>query len=378
MKIKFIGGFTNMKIFCSKEALLSGVNAVQRAVSSKNTLPILQGILIKAEQQSLHFAATDLEMGIRCEIPAQVIEEGIMVVPAKLFTEVVRKLPDTTITLEEVDKAITISYYQSEIILNGFDPEEFPLLPDLLDPISFTLATTIFKNMIRQTVFSCAVEENRPVFNGTLLQIEGSSLRLVATDTHRLAYSIAEIPNPEASQFSGIIPAKTLSEIYRLLRDEDEILTINFSNNQVVFQFGSIYLVSRLIEGQFPNFKQVIPQTCETKVNLSVRSFLEAVERASLLSRDKSGANIIKINVEENQLRIDQTSEFGKISEQINIELEGKNVMIAFNAKFLIDALKVIDSDQIIFELSGPFSPGVMRPLDNPNYLYLVLPVRTS
>jgi len=146
----------------------------------------------------------------------------------------------------------------------------------------------------------------------------------------------------------------------------------------VVFQFGSIYLVSRLIEGQFPNFKQVIPQTCETKVNLSVRSFLEAVERASLLSRDKSGANIIKINVEENELRIDQTSEFGKISEQINIELEGKNVMIAFNAKFLIDALKVIDSDQIIFELSGPFSPGVMRPLDNPNYLYLVLPVRTS
>ena len=367
-----------MKIFCSKDALLSGVNAVQRAVSSKNTLPILQGILIKAEQQSLQFAATDLEMGIRCEVPAQVIEEGIMVVPAKLFTEVVRKLPDTTITLEERDKAITISYHQSEIILNGYDPEEFPLLPDLLDPISFTLTTTIFKNMIRQTVFSCAIEENRPVFNGTLLQIEGSSIRLVATDTHRLAYSIAEIPNPEESNFSGIIPAKTLSEIYRLLRDEDEVLTINFSNNQVVFQFGSIYLVSRLIEGVFPNFKQVIPQTCETKVKLPVRSFLEAVERASLLSRDKNGANIIRINVENNELRIDQTSEFGKISEQINIELEGKDVMIAFNAKFLIDALKVINSEQIIFELSDPFSPGVMRPLDDPNYLYLVLPVRTA
>jgi len=367
-----------MKIFCSKDALLSGVNAVQRAVSSKNTLPVLQGILIKAEQQSLQFAATDLEMGIRCEVPAQVIEEGIMVVPAKLFTEVVRKLPDTTITLEEKDNSITICYHQSEIILNGFDPEEFPLLPDLLDPISFTLTTAIFKNMVRQTVFACAVEENRPVFNGTLLQIEGSNLRLVATDTHRLAYSIAEIPNTEEANFSGIIPAKTLSEIYRLLRDEDEVLTINFSNNQVVFQFGTIYLVSRLIEGQFPNFKQVIPQTCETKVNLSVRSFLEAVERASLLSRDKSGANVIRINVDNKELRIDQTSEFGKISEQINIELEGKDVMIAFNAKFLIDALKVIDSDQIVFELSGPFSPGVMRPIDNPNYLYLVLPVRTS
>jgi DNA polymerase-3 subunit beta len=367
-----------MKIFCSKDALLSGVNAVQRAVSSKNTLPILQGILIKAEQQTLQFAVTDLEMGIRCEVPAHVIEEGAMVVPAKLFTEVVRKLPDTKIILEERDKSITICYYQSEIILNGYDPEEFPLLPDLLDPLSFTLTITLFKNMIRQTIFSCAIEENRPVFTGTLLQIEDSSIRVVATDTHRLAYSIAEIQNPEKLNFSGIIPAKTLSEIYRLLRDEDEVLIINFSNNQIVFQSGSIYLVSRLIEGQFPNYKQVIPQTCETKVNLSVRSFLEAVERASLLSRDKGGANIIKINVKENELRIDQTSEFGQISEQIDIVMEGKNVMIAFNTKFLIDALKVIDSEQIIFELSGPFSPGVMRPLDNPNYLYLVLPVRTS
>jgi len=367
-----------MKIFCSKDALLSGVNAVQRAVSSKNPLPVLQGILIQAENQSLHFAATDLEMGIRCEVPAQVSKAGTMIVPAKLFTEVVRKLPDTTISLEERDKAITICYYQSEIVLNGYDPEEFPLLPDLIEPISFVLPTVIFKNMIRQTIFSCAAEENRPVFNGTLLQIEGPNIRLVATDTHRLAYSISQISNSEEAHFSGIIPAKTLSEIYRLLRDEDEVLTISYSNNQVVFKFGSIYLISRLIEGQFPNYKQVIPQTCETKINLSVKEFLETVERASLLSRDKSGTNIIRINIESNELRIDQTSELGKISEQIAIEMEGKDVTIAFNAKFLIDALKVIDSDQILFELSGPFSPGVMRPLDNPNYIYLVLPVRTS
>lgn len=367
-----------MKIFCSKDALISGVNAVQRAVSNKNPLPVLQGILIQAENQSLQFAATDLEMGIRCDVPAQVTEEGTMIVPAKLFTEVVRKLPDTTISLEEQNRQIKIVYYQSEIILNGYDPEEFPLLPDLIEPISFTLPTAIFKNMIRQTIFSCAAEENRPVFNGLLLQIESTNIRLVATDTHRLAYIISEITNPNESKFSGIIPSKTLSEIYRLLKDEDEVVTISYSSNQVVFQFGSIYLISRLIEGQFPNYKQVIPQTCETKVYLSVKEFLDAVERASVLSRDKSGANIIRINVESNELRIDQTTELGKISEQIGIEMEGKDVKIAFNAKFLIDALKVIDSERILFELSGPFSPGVMRPLDNPNYIYLVLPVRTS
>ncbi|HBV86634.1 DNA polymerase III subunit beta [Desulfosporosinus sp.] len=367
-----------MKIFCSKDALLSGVNAVQRAVSNKNPLPVLQGILIQAENQCLQFAATDLEMGIRCDVPAQVNEEGTMIVPAKLFTDVVRKLPDTPISLEERDKSIIICYNQSEIVLNGYDPEEFPLLPDLIEPSSFELPTAIFKNMIRQTIFSCASEENRPVFNGILLQIENTNIRLVATDTHRLAYIISELSNPNDARFSGIIPSKTLSEIYRLLRDEDELLTISYSNNQVVFQFGSIYLISRLIEGQFPNYKQVIPQTCETKVHLSVREFLDAVERASLLSRDKSGANIVRINVENNDLRIDQTSELGKISEQIGIDMEGKDVKIAFNAKFLIDALKVIDSDRILFELSGPFSPGVMRPLGDPNYIYLVLPVRTS
>ncbi|AET65767.1 DNA polymerase III, beta subunit [Desulfosporosinus orientis DSM 765] len=367
-----------MKIFCSKDALLSGVNAVQRAVSHKNPLPVLQGILIQTENQSLQFAATDLEMGIRCDVPAQVDEPGTTIVPAKLFAEVVRKLPDTTISLEERGRSIKICYYQSELVLNGYDPEEFPLLPDLIEPLSFSIPTMVFKNMIRQTIFSCATEESRPVFNGILLQIDGSMIRLVATDTHRLAYMISEIANPEEVRFSGIVPSKTLSEIYRLLKDEDEVITISYSNNQVVFQFGSIYLVSRLIEGQFPNYKQVIPQTCETKVNLSVREFLDAVERASLLSRDKSGANIIRINVEGNELRIDQTSELGKISEQIGIEMEGNDVRIAFNAKFLIDALKVIDSEHVLFELSGPFSPGVMRPLDNPNYIYLVLPVRTS
>lgn len=367
-----------MKVFCTKDALLTGVNTVQRAVSSKNTLPILSGILIKAEQQSLQFAATDLEMGIRCEVPAQVIEEGTIVVPAKLFTEIVRKLPDTTITLEYNGDSIRICYYQSDIVLKGYDPDEFPLLPDLFDPISFTLSTALFKTMIKQTVFSCGIEESRPVFTGTLLQVDGSTIRLVATDTHRLAFRISEIPNPESLNFSGIIPAKTLSEIYRLLREEDEILTIRFNQAQVVFQFGSVYFLSRLIEGQFPNYKQVIPQTCETKVHLSVKNFLEAVERASLLSRDNTGANVVRLNVENSELRIDQTSELGKISEQMSVEIEGKNVMIAFNAKFLVDALKVIDCENIIFELSGPFSPGVMRPLDDPNYLYLVLPVRMS
>ena len=367
-----------MKILCTKDVLLSGVNTVQRAVSSKSTLPVLQGILLKAEGQVLSFAATDLEIGIRCQVPASIMEEGSVVVPARLFAEIVRKLPDVGIELELSNNTLVIRYYQSDIVLKGYDPEEFPLLPELFEPVSFELPTSLFKNMIRQTVFACATEGSRPVFTGTLLQIEGQTIKLVATDTHRLAYRIAEIPNQDGLQFSGIVPAKTMSEIYRLLRDEDESLTIRCNTSQVEFQFGSVRLLSRLIEGQFPNYKQVIPQSCETKVYLSAPTFLDAVERASLLSREGHTGNIVRLNLGDSLMRISQTSEVGKISEQIDVEMDGKDVTISFNAKFLLDVLRIIDSEQIILELSGPYSSGIIRPVDDPNYLYLVLPIRTS
>ena len=367
-----------MKVICSKEALLSGVNAVQRVVSKKNTQPILEGILVKSDRQFLQFSATDLEIGVRCEVPAEVLEEGVIVIPAKIFTEFVRKLPDTEITLEEKDRAVKISYFDSEIILNGYDPEEFPLLPDLLEPLIFTLTNDVFKMMIKKTIFACASEENRPVFNGVLMQIEEKQIKLVATDTHRLAYICSSMTDDGKKSFSGIIPSRTLSEINRLLREEDEILEIHISENQLVFQFGSVHLVSRLIEGIFPNYKQVIPQTCETKLKLDKSCFLEMIERASLLAQDKGGVNIVRFCVEKDELKIDQTSESGKISEKISVEMEGNDVTVAFNARFLIDVLRVISSEQIVFELSGPYSPGVMRPVDEPEYIYIVLPVRTA
>ena len=367
-----------MKVYCSKDSLITGVNTVQKAVSNKNTLPVLQGIMIKAEGQSLIFEATDLEIGIRCVVPAQVNREGVAVLPSRLFSDLVRKLPDAIIELELENEVINIHYNESSLSLRGYDPEEFPLLPDLFDADKFNLPVSIFKNMIKQTIFACSTEESRPVFTGCLLQIEDTNIRLIATDTHRLAYRIAEISNPEQVKFQGIIPAKTLGEIYRLLKDEDEDLFIRFNQAQIVFQFGSVHLLSRLIEGQFPNYKQVIPQSCQSKLLLSARLFQDSVERASLLARDGSHASIIKLTVDNERLSIDQTSELGKISEQMEIKKEGNDIKIAFNSKFLLDVLKIIDSGDIIFELSGPYSPGIIRPIDDPNYLYLALPVRTS
>ncbi|GAB6172696.1 MAG: DNA polymerase III subunit beta [Ruminiclostridium sp.] len=367
-----------MKILCTKHDLLTGVNTVQKAVSSKSTLPILQGILLKAENQKLVFAATDLEIGIRCEVPANVMVEGTIVVPSRLFGEIVRKLPDVILSLELTDNTLKIEYQQSDITLKGYDAEEFPLLPELMDAVSFTIPTALLKTMIKQTVFACSSEGSRPVFTGLLMQIEGGSIRLVATDTHRLAYRIAEIPGQDELHFSGIIPAKTMSEIYRLLREEDEILNIRFNKNQVEFEFGTVRLLSRLIEGQFPNYKQAIPQACETKAYVSVRAFLDAVERASLMARDSHVGNIVRLTLTNESMHIAQTSEMGKILEQINIGMDGKEIGISFNAKFIMDALRILDTDDIVIELSGPFSAAVIRPLEDPNYLYLVLPVRTA
>lgn len=367
-----------MKVNCSKDSLLTGVNTVLKAVSSKNTMPVLQGILVKAENQHLIFEATDLEMGIRCMVPAHIEEEGVTVLPARIFSDLVRKLPDAPIELELQNDILKINYYESNLQLRGYDPDEFPLLPDLNGEETFALPVDIFKNMIRQTIFACSTEESRPVFTGCLLQIEESNLRLIATDTHRLAYRIAEISNPENYKFQGIIPAKTLNEIYRLLKDDEESLAIRFNEAQILFQFGTVELLSRLIEGQFPNYKQVIPQSCQTKLYLDTKLFQDSVERASLLARDGSHPNIIKLSVESERLSIDQTSDLGEISEVMSIKKEGNDVNIAFNSKYLLDVLKVIDSEEILMEMSGSYSPGVIRPIDDPNYLYLALPVRTS
>ncbi|MGI6450803.1 MAG: DNA polymerase III subunit beta [Desulfitobacteriia bacterium] len=364
-----------MIIFCTKEDLLTGVNTVQRAVSTKSTLPILQGIKIRTVQEGIWFEATDLEIGIRCLVPVNVQEEGEVVLPARLFSEIVRRLPDSEIRIESTDHNINIYYGESHFALNGYDPEEYPEIADIPSPEIINLPVEVFKNMIKQTVFACAVEETRPVFTGLLLQIEKERISLVGTDTHRLAYSKALLSGNE-KDFSGIIPAKTMQEIYRLVGDE-EILAIKVSKARVIFNFGSIEILTRLIEGQFPNYKQVIPQSCNTKLFINTRKLLDTVERASLLSRDNYlKTNTVRFNIENSMISINQYSELGKISEQIEIEQNGEDVAISFNAKYIIDLLKVIETENVLLETSGSYSPCVFRPENNDDYLCLVLPLR--
>lgn len=368
-----------MKIICSKENLLYGVQTVQRAVSNKNPLPILSGIHLITDGNNLKFTATDLEIGIECIIPVTVIEEGSVVIPAKYIIEIARKLPDTKIEIiaNNETNLTTIKYGNSEFNIVGGKGEDFPSLPTIESDFNYILSIDLFKNMIRQVVFATSMDDNRPIFTGVLLDIEEDNIVLVGTDTHRLAFRKGKINKEEINnQVSVVIPGRTLNEVSKLANNNDEKIVITITENQILFKLNDICIISRLIDGHYPNYKQVIPNDFNTKLRVKTKDLLEAVERASLLAKESS--NIVKININENKLIINLNSpDVGRIHEEINIFNNGESNQIAFNSKYIIDVLKVIDAEEIYIEMKGSLSPGIITPVDNDNYLYLILPVRT-
>lgn len=367
-----------MKLYASRENLLYGVNIVQRAVSTKNPLPILSGILITAEGDTLKFTATDLEMGIECTVPVTVIEPGSVVVTAKYFSEVVRRLPDTRIELEvnQNNHSTSIRYGESEISIHGMSPEDFPILPQLDREKSVTINGGLFRNMIKQVAFAASSDNSRPIFTGVLLEIKEEQLIIVATDTHRLAFRSGKIASSHnLDNLSVIIPGKTISEISKIASEESQV-QLTFTENQVLFEIDNICLISRLINGQFPNYNQVIPQGHKSRIRIKSKDFLEAMERASLMT--KEGSSVVKIAIEELSMNITSNSpDIGRIYEQLPIYLEGEQTTISFNSRYLLDVLKVADDDEVYLELTGSLSPGIVKPVGNQNYLYLILPIRT-
>lgn len=364
-----------MKIICTRQNLVQGVSTAQRAVSTKNPLPILSGILLTAVENRLEFQATDLEMGIQCVVPCNVQEEGSIVLPAKYLGEIVRRLPDAPIQIETGQSTnVVIRYGQSEITINGFHAEEFPTFPKPLGKNSLTIPEEELKDYLRQILFATSADENRPVFTGVLMEINEGQLRFVATDTHRLALRKISLKD-NLDDTNVIIPGKALNELARVIGSADREVTISLGDNQIIFGMEDTLLISRLIEGQFPNYRQVIPQGHKTRIRVKTKDLLESVERASLLAR--VGTQIIRLNIEEEKVIINANTEVGKIHEELPIYLQGDPIQIAFNAVYLIDALKSIGGDNLYFDMSGPLSPGILRPVEGDEYLSLVLPVRT-
>jgi len=367
-----------MKLTATKDNLLYGVLAVQKAVSSKTTLPILSCIRLEAKGNLLYFSATDLEIGIECHVPVEVIEEGIAIVPARYFSEIVRKLPESPIKMIlENENMLTIAYDDSHLMLKTFSDSDFPSIPEVKGDEEITIKSTVFKQMIKQTVFSAGTDEIRPVFSGVLFEGEGNTLRMIATDTHRLALRQEKILNTIELIKPFIIPAKILLELARLIHDGEENCLISVTKNLACFKTDNIRIITRLLEGQFPNYRQVIPTNYTAKLKVNNKRFADAVERISLFTILQDTSNTISIAIDNNVLIISSQSEIGQGFEQIVVETEGEQLKIAFNARYLLDVLKVIEEETVMIDFTGPLSPCIVRPSNNEHFIYLLLPIRT-
>lgn len=368
-----------MKFTSTKENLLAGINTVQKAISTKGAVPVLTGIYIKAENNQMTFSATDLELGITCVQPVQVIEEGHAVIPAHFFAEIVRRLPNTNLIFSYDNENVStkIEYDQAETNIKCWRGEEFPGISILDDGHMITINPAVFKSLVKQTSFCANMNDPRPIFTGVLLEVKGNNLTMVGTDSHRLAVKMCKIDNLTNEDFTIIVPVKSLNEISRILKDDSEdVLTIRCNNRVINFECNGIRLSSRLVDGTFPNYRQVIPEDYNLLIKAKKKQLQESIERASLFVPERDGSSVLHFKISDGNLNVVSKSEYGTVNENINIYTEGDELSILFNAKYLLDAFKTMDFDDLDIKMGGSLSPAVFRPLNDESYLYLLLPLR--
>ncbi len=363
-----------MKIEVAKEVLLNGIQKVQNVISARSALPILSNILIEAQQGQLKLTATDLDIGISCAISVDIQEPGIITIPAKRFSDIIKELPDDSVTINtKKNNLITIETKSCQFKLMGLPYEDFPKLPAFKEGGVIKLEQATLKEMLVLTSFAVSLDETRYILNGILFKINQKNLTLVATDGKRLAVIERTLQQNTEKDLQLIIPLKTIHELNRNLQDEGE-LSMLLGTNQVLFDLGSAVIISRLIEGEFPDYQQVIPPEAENKIHVHREKFLLAVRRAALLSTPDYQA--VKLEVFKNQLVVSKsTPDIGESREEVAIEYQGKEIAIGFNPNYLIDVLKNLKDEKVEFELSDTEKPGVLR---IGGYVYIVLPMRLS
>lgn len=390
-----------MKISCSKAELQAGINTVQLGVSTKTTLPILSNFLLEAEKDKIKLASTDLEVGIRTLINAEVSKPGQITIPAKKVAEIIHELPNAKIEIQ-TDEAnrISINCANSHFVINGLPKEDYPSLPEFKEEKAITLPRLILQKMLKKTFFAASTDETRYVLNGIFFVVsssgvsleneisttktprlgggkqneaKGISLLAVATDGRRLAYIRTNLPMSQifAGKSTGagllpvqvIIPTKTVNKLTDLLaQNEEENVAISVTENQVGFKIKDTILISRLIEGTFPNYEQVIPKSYTTQMKIKTKDCLQVTKRVSLLVSEKGGS--VKYTLNNNKLKVSSVSPgIGEAEEEMTIDYQGDNFEIAFNPTYLLDALKAIESEEVFFEFTGALNPGLLRPV---------------
>lgn len=368
-----------MNFYCNQNILSKALNTVSKAVTVRTTIPLLKGILIKAYDNQVTFTTSDMEISIEKTIDAVVEQEGTLVISAKLFSDVIRKLPNETIHIETINEnQLTIKTTTSEFNLNYQSAEEYPKT-SLVEKPEHTLSFNkdFFKNMIKNTYFSASNDESKGVIVGVLLEMDENNFNMVALDGFRMAISREKMINENSGNI--IISGKTMGEILKILAESEgeEDIKLIIGTQKAEIDFENIKVTVRLIEGDFIRYRDILPKECATKIIVNRSDLLTSIERASLLAKEGKN-NLIKCNIKENLMIITSRSEEGTVKEEIIVEKSGEDIEIGFNAKYIIEALKAIDDEEVAIELKTSLTPCLIKPIDGDKFEYLILPVRIS
>lgn len=366
-----------MKLIFSKNNLAKAVSIVMKAVPAKTTMTILECILIDATTNVIKFTSNDMELGIETIVDGEIIEKGKVAIDAKIFSEIVRKLPDNDIRIEtDSNYTSLITCEKSKFNIAGKSGDDFSYLPIVEKDKFITLSQFTLRETINQTLFSIAINDNNKMMTGELFEVHNNILKVVGLDGHRIAIRNVKL-DKHSDDVKVVVPGKTLSEISKILStNAEDMVNIYFTNNHVLFKFDNTMVVSRLIEGEYFKINQMLSSDYETKVTINKKEFLDSIDRANLLIRESEKKPII-LNITDGSLEVNVNSSMGSLNEDIDINKDGKDIMIGFNPKFLIEALKVIDDEQINIYLVNPKAPCFIRNKEE-SYIYLILPVNFS
>lgn len=369
-----------MKLSVMQENLARGLSVVSRAVSTRSTLPVLANVLLRTEDAGLKLTATNLEIGITSWVAGKIDSEGALTVPARLFTDIVAGLPPGERVDLEVESGTTLRIkagrYQTH--LRGIDAEEFPVIPSAGERPTTRVSQKLLRQALAEVAFAAASDEARPILTGVLTRFSGSELTLAAADNYRIAVKRLPVMMP-VEETSVVVPARSYTELMRILGDTDEPVDIMLAQakSQAIFHVDGTELVSRLIDGQFPNYQQVLPTSHSSRAVVEREELLKAVRLSALIA--SSAANVVRLKMGENGagITIAAAADIGDAEGEVEATLEGDPVTIAFNARYLTEALQNVDGDQLALEFSGPLSPGVIKPVGDEAYVHVIMPVRT-
>lgn len=369
-----------VEVHCLKDDLLKGVQLVQNAISTRSTLPVLSNILVETNGGNVRLSSTDLEVGIRCFVKADIQSAGNTTVPAKTLSEFLRTLDEgKEISFKSDDnQKIEIRSGRDRCVLMGLPKDDYPVLPEFTQEKSISVPQPLFRDMLRKTAFSVSTDETRYILNGVNFLLDNGKLILVSTDGRRLALVRREVAD-KTSKANAVIPSKAVNELLHILATDDRTseVQIAFTDNQVTFRHKSTILLSRLIDGHFPNFEQVIPKSKEITLSFNVKALLAATQRAAVGTMDRGGS--VRFSLSPQKLQISAAAQGRvEVEAEMDVEYGGGPFTIAFNPQYLIDGLRVLEGQDILLDLTTPLNPGVIRPVGDDGYIYVVMPMQPT